>query len=564
MSPKSFLFILCISLWGISLSAQTPAANSQRSTDFYISQSGSQYRFDPVVPPLQQIAGAPPAYYDYYWEFGDGNFSFKEQPDHQYILPGEYDVQLLATGKYDNGKPPRRRRHSVRVDTSVVVASTESGPTALPDEWASIGMKTIRSARPGEELVCIFSYRNNLPVTQNGRLLFFYNEKRYASSHFTFSEARTHHGEEAEGLEEGLTWNPPTNEWSTDYWASTSEGILYHQIAIPAEDGDELIRDAKAKYLNTRTWRFRGINPGEQRNLFLSLDATPEMLADTNAIITLQGIYLTDDGQAAEPFTLELEIVASHDPNTMSVSDTRMGFRGVRRKELSYKVRFQNDGEGPASNVEVSCDIPKGLNLEKLEVLDYYPKCPICPEGEASWSCLDTTLQEDKLIFTFRNIYLPGGKQEGVSDRDSTRGFIKYRLKTGRGIKKRPMSSQASIVFDKNPPILTNRSKTRFKPGLSPGIILAHHFLDGTETPSYTSVGISISPFKPYRKYLQAELFAGLGRDSRILLQPPPDTVSIITDFIDPTAPFPAVVDSIHQFSSEQDIQTFSMRMQYD
>lgn len=558
MNPKSCLFSFFILSWSLSLYAQAPENNSERIADFLINRQGAQLTFGPIVPPLQQISGAPPAYYDYYWEFGDGQFSFEEEPSHQYSLPGEYEVQLLATGKYDNGRAPRRRTRRVTADTSVVVASTEPGPTALPDEWSDIGLKAVRSARPGEELVCILSYRNDLPVAQNGRILFFFNEKRYDAAHFTFAEARTHYGEQPEPPATGLSWRPLREDWSTDYWVSTSNDIHYQQVAIPAED---LIRDAQAKYRDVRSWHFQGMNPGEERNLFLSLDATPDMLKDTNAIITLEGIYLTEDGQSAETYTLELEIVASHDPNVMVVSDTRMGFRGVRRKDLSYKVRFQNDGEGPASRVEVTCDIPSGLNVEKVEILDYYPKCPVCPEETVTWSCLDTTLQEDKLIFTFRNIYLPGGRQDGVSDRDSTRGFIKYRLQTARGIKKRPMDSRASIVFDQNPPILTNRPKTRFKPGLSPGLIVARHFLDGTDQPSYNAVGVSISPFKPYRKYLQAELYAGLGRESNILLIPPADTISTVTDFIDPTAPFPAVIDSISRFRSEQDIQTFSIEL---
>ena len=245
----------------------------------------------------------------------------------------------------------------------------------------------------------------------------------------------------------------------------------------------------------------------------------------------------------------------------MLVSDTRMGFRGVRRKALNYKVRFQNDGEGPATRVEVSCDLPKGLSAEKLDVLDYYPKCPICPEEEVSWSCLDTTFLDGQIVFTFRNIYLPGGKQEGLTDRDSTRGFIKYRITPARGIKKRPFSSQAGIVFDKNPPIYTNQPKTRFKPGLSPGLIVARHFLSGDPDPSYTSLGLSLSPYKPDRSYLQTEVYVGLNRERQQHFDPVEEINTEIREFIDPTAPFPVLIDSITRTARNLNTRTFSIEL---
>ena len=74
-------------------------------------------------------------------------------------------------------------------------------------------------------------------------------------------------------------------------------------------------------------------------------------------------------------------------------------------------------------------------------------------------------------------------------------------------------------------------------------------------------MGVSISPFKPFRKYLQAELYAGLGRSSNIRLNPPADTITRVTERLAPTLPIPAVVDSISLFASEQDIQTFSVEL---
>jgi large repetitive protein len=36
----------------------------------------------------------------YYWDFGDGNFSFEENPKHSYLKEGEYEITLQVTDIY--------------------------------------------------------------------------------------------------------------------------------------------------------------------------------------------------------------------------------------------------------------------------------------------------------------------------------------------------------------------------------------------------------------------------------------------------------------------------------
>jgi hypothetical protein len=127
---------------------------------------------------------------------------------------------------------------------------------------------------------------------------------------------------------------------------------------------------------------------------------------------------------------------------------------------------------------------------------------------------LDTLINKDTVNFIFRNIYLKGTQQDGVNDADSTKGFVEYSIKFVKKPQKKPFDSGASIIFDKNEPIYTNRSKGKFKPGISPGIITGYGMLGGKKklndygNKSF-SLGFSISPFSPYRKYLQAEIYLG-------------------------------------------------------
>ncbi|MFN7117176.1 MAG: hypothetical protein ACK4TA_10285 [Saprospiraceae bacterium] len=499
------LFICCLSLHSILLLAQTPI---EREADFMVRYESPNMLFAPILPALTQMAGAPAAYYEYYWEFGDGTFSFKESPAHIYADTSAQEVYFLATGKYDNGKAPKSRKKKVagpKEKPKTLVADAQGMPNVLEDDTAPIGLRAVRNPRAGEELVCILTYKNQTPITQSGKLHLFFNQKTYKNDHFTFLEARTHYGEQEE--QDALTFtktNQPVNGWT-----STNTNFNWYDISLPDEASNTLLTDLKNTYKTHKTWSFNGLQSNEIRNLFISLQATDQMLADTNAIITITGLLISDDQRLVEEYTLEMEIVASHDPNYIAVSQRKMGFRRIRSKDLTYKVHFQNNGEGPATTIQITCDVPLGLDTSGLQILDLYPKCLLCPDQPVPWSCLDTSFQEGKIIFTFKNIYLPGTRQEGVDDRDSTKGFVKYRLIPNKKIRKFSLDSRASIVFDKNPPILTNRTATHFKPGISPGIMAGVNIFSENPTQNYYTIGASLAPFKPYKFFFQIELWTG-------------------------------------------------------
>ncbi|AEE51287.1 pkd domain containing protein [Haliscomenobacter hydrossis DSM 1100] len=475
------------------------------SADFSIQKQGEAYLFSPILPAQQSIPGAPLPYYDYYWEFGDGAYSFDKTPQHTYTRNGSFDAQLWATGKYDKGKSPKTRPKRTEVSNQAShLASNIPGFPVAPRE-KTLNLRAVRNPRPGEEIVLIATYANLDEDLQSGELHLFYNQREYRQPHFSFVAARTHYGEtEGAGPDIGFT---PGFSTADHLWAGLDAGTYANWLsALPAAP-NQLIQQSLTQYSQQKTWRFSNLKRGEKRNLFVSLQATEEMLADTNAIITVEGLYLGEDGKTAK-VTLEMEILASHDPNNIAVSNKRISFRSVKGKDLDYKVNFQNNGEGPASTIQLTTGVPRGLEASGIKILDMYPFCPICPdEPAANLSCLDTSIQKDKLIFTFRNIYLPGSKQDGVGDRDSTKGFVKYSLEIGRKMKKYPFDSQASIVFDRNPPIMTNYASTRFKPGWSLGAMVGQNVFLNQPGLNSTFAGLTLSPFKPYKAYFQVEVF---------------------------------------------------------
>jgi hypothetical protein len=266
------------------------------------------------------------------------------------------------------------------------------------------------------------------------------------------------------------------------------------------------------------------------------------MLKDTSAVISIRSIYVPERGGDLHKIaTKEMEIVTSHDPNKMAVYDTRLNYRLVRFKELKYKVQFQNNGEGPARLIKLNVEVPEMLDKSTLKVLDMYPKCPICPDKEVNYSCLDTILLKDKISFQFKNIYLPGTAQKGVHEKDSTKGFVKYAMKFGKDFHKQKSKSKTEIIFDKNEPIVTNSSTTRFSPGISIGVKAGYnHYLNVKNSKSYF-VGATISPYKSYKKYLQAEIMIASHNFTKI------STVSEIVGPIDTASGF---VDSAIRFDN--------------
>src|SRR5690606_26186832 len=235
----------------------------------------------------------------------------------------------------------------------------------------------------------------------------------------------------------------------------------------------------------------------------LNLDITPEMLADTNAIVTVTGIYLAEGGKPVI-HKLDIPIIKSHDPNKMSVRPARMDYRlQFKKKELTYKVQFQNDGEGDAKDIRLEMHFPEQVNIRSFKLLNLYPQCDSCLTAQ-DVGCY-TYQQEgtDKIIFRFKGIALPGTASPILTDQDSTKGFIRFTVQSHKKLQNKSFGSYTDIYFDKNEPIRTNKSVARFRPGLSPLISV------GLNTPlrpaddeigkltNGLTVGVGLAPIAP-------------------------------------------------------------------
>lgn len=499
------LFFICFSVFCFFSNAQKLVVNDTltRTATIKHTANGNEIMFTPETPILNQIAGAPKAFYTHYWEFGDGKYSTEKTPKHVYKNKGEYDVKLWATNNYDTGKPPTTRPKKVAINND----ASEYEDIATMDE--DFLLKRNREPVPDEDMVVILSYKNIKDYVTNGKLYLFYNELKYKANNFELIETRTHYNEKNISTD-GFAYTHSIEDDNTFLASSNNEIIASSQVLQDSTIKTNLpltIANSKDFYKNWSLLEFNNMQPNEERNIFFSLKTTPEMVKDTSAIISVRGIYVPDANYDNHKLKdMEMEIVTSHDPNKMSSNGTFMNYRLVRFKTLKYKIKFQNNGEGPARTIKLETDIPEMLDKSTIEVLDMYPKCDICPKRDVLYSCLDTTYTKTQAIFTFKNIYLPGSEQKNVKEYDSTKGFVKYSIKFAKDFHKKKTKSRTAIIFDKNDPIITNYSTTRFLPGISVGVKTGYNsFSDLINSESYF-VGATLSPYKSYRWYWQVEL----------------------------------------------------------
>lgn len=137
-------------------------------------------------------------------------------------------------------------------------------------------------------------------------------------------------------------------------------------------------------------------------------------------------------------------VTGSYDPNDKSVSPVGMGPEGnitVNDKELNYRIRFQNTGNGPAVNIVVKDTLSPFVDVMTLEMLSvsHNYKIDILPGNILRWK--------------FDNIQLP----DSNSNEPGSHGYIHYRIRQKAN---NPLGTEikntAYIYFDFNDPVITN------------------------------------------------------------------------------------------------------------
>ncbi len=136
--------------------------------------------------------------------------------------------------------------------------------------------------------------------------------------------------------------------------------------------------------------------------------------------------------------------VCSCDPNDKLVSPKGCGPYGNtgRDENITYNIRFQNIGTGPAHNVVIRDTIDFDFDIFTLNILNT--------------SHTITGLQinpGNEIVFSFEGIELP----DSLSDPQGSKGFIVMELMPLSNLPNgTELTNRAAIYFDNNPPVITN------------------------------------------------------------------------------------------------------------
>lgn len=488
----------------------------------HIQEMGDSVRLSATLRPLRQIVGAPPPFYSYFWELGDGHFSFDKEPAYAYRDTGTYDIRLYATNNYDDGKAPPTRPRRVKIRKKTV--SKDAWVSHFFHGGGDVEMKINRYPKPGEDFVAIIGYRNQHSESLSGSIVLFYNERQLGREGFSLAEQRFYNREQTGDLE-GLMARVDAETAQEELAMEHSNKVGMIGTAGREEDGTgsagfaseaaSMLRSLDNTYSRHTVVRFQGVAQGTEQFVFMDMNTLPDMLQDTNATVGLSAMLIPDDpGSPPQLYALDMQVVASHDPNRMFLRSRRVNYRFFKQqKELLYRIEFQNTGTGPARHIRVGISIPKPFDPSSLRVNAMQPVCRWCDSVPGQGSCIDTIRRGDSIYFVFDNIYLPGLQQAGVGDKDSTMGYIEYAIKFRKKPKKIPFATQAAIAFDQQPPVLTNKAMTRFIKGLSPGIMAGYSVLPGNggySAQGPLQFGYVLAPYSPFRPYFQVEAFVGL------------------------------------------------------
>jgi len=134
-------------------------------------------------------------------------------------------------------------------------------------------------------------------------------------------------------------------------------------------------------------------------------------------------------------------VLNSYDPNDKQCH-LPTNLQSSEQETLGYTVRFQNDGNYPALNVEIRDTISAQLDLSTFEL--------IAAKHPVSYS-IDLSTRE--IVFRFSGIQL----QPSTTNLEASQGYVTYSLKEYPNL---PLNSvienTAYIYFDFNPAIITN------------------------------------------------------------------------------------------------------------
>jgi hypothetical protein len=203
---------------------------------------------------------------------------------------------------------------------------------------------------------------------------------------------------------------------------------------------------------NTLSWDFTNLLPFETREIFvtLNLNSPMETPAVNSGFVLAYKATITsaviDEIPTDNTFDFNQTVVNSFDPNDKTCLEGTTISPSLIGQYVHYMIRFENMGTFPAENIVVK-DM---IDLSKFDISTLVPT-------SASHLYSTKISEGNKVEFIFENINLP-------FDDANNDGYIAFKIKTKPTlVVGNTFTNDASIYFDYNFPIITNKATSTFK-----------------------------------------------------------------------------------------------------
>ena len=195
---------------------------------------------------------------------------------------------------------------------------------------------------------------------------------------------------------------------------------------------------------HTITWNLtnlapmQGLDEAHRVKMYFNIPDTLSLGAELTASATISPV-LNDCDPADNTQTLVDVVTGSHDPNEKEVSPA--GNLTAADTVLTYTIRFQNTGNGPATLVVISDTLSPNVQPTSVQ------------PGASSSPYTYKMTGNGILTFTFEPIYLTPASQSV----DSSQGFVTYTVHTKPNLALgTEIKNTAYIYFDANQAVVTN------------------------------------------------------------------------------------------------------------
>jgi hypothetical protein len=203
---------------------------------------------------------------------------------------------------------------------------------------------------------------------------------------------------------------------------------------------------------NTLCWNFTDLLPFETREIVVTLNVNSPMETPSVASGTILAYVATitsaaiDETPIDNTFSFNQTVVNSFDPNDKTCLEGSIISPSLIGQYVHYMIRFENNGTANAQNIVVK-DI---IDLSKFDISTLVPT-------DASHSFVTNISSGNKVELIFENINLP-------FDDANNDGYVSFKIKTLPTLKVGDtFTNDASIYFDYNFPIVTNKATSTFK-----------------------------------------------------------------------------------------------------